>query len=157
MMGSGKTTLGRLLAERLGYSFIDTDDIIEMLARKTCRTLIREGTFAHFQTEAIMAFTPLEPMIIATGGSVAMYQELVRHLAKVGTSVFINVNPLEIQSRLSAERLASLNTATNENLEEITQKRIPLYRAAAEHELTVTLNEPTDISLEKLIDLLRIR
>jgi shikimate kinase len=70
-MGSGKTTVGRILAERLGWDFIDTDALVEARAGARIAELFRtggEGTFREWESRAIAELTPRSSIVVATGG-----------------------------------------------------------------------------------------
>ena len=137
MMGSGKSKQGRLLAGALRQLFVDTDDLIEERTSKTCRQLIDEGTFVAVQNEVILDFVPEEPMVIATGGSVANYEELVTHLRQFGTSVHLKVEADVLRGRLSDERIAALNNPDGLSFEELWASRQPNYERAADFTLDI--------------------
>ncbi|MCW8860479.1 MAG: AAA family ATPase, partial [Deltaproteobacteria bacterium] len=70
-MGTGKSTLGRLLAKRLGYEFIDTDTEIEKRIGQTIAELFQEqgeGVFRQYEAELVQELAQQQGLVIATGG-----------------------------------------------------------------------------------------
>src|SRR3989344_7390741 len=102
MMGCGKSTLGEGLATHLGQPFVDTDLLIERKFGQTCAELVAGGSFSEQQAEAITDYSPSSPEVVATGGSVATYPELVQHLARFGVGIFVDVDPEVLEARLPA-------------------------------------------------------
>lgn len=75
MMGSGKTTVGRLLAHQLGYHFFDTDVLIEQVADKTINEIFAEGgedTFRQLETQVLSELSAYTNLTIATGGGIVL-------------------------------------------------------------------------------------
>lgn len=155
MMGSGKTTLGKKLAGYLGFSFIDTDEIIETSSGKSCGELVKEGVFVSAQSDAILGFEPDSPIVIATGGSVAMYPDLVSHLGQFGTSVFIKPTANELKMRLSPGRIAALNNPDNLPFADLYNRRIDYYQRAARAILEIADGETPEQSVNNLISLVK--
>jgi shikimate kinase len=82
-MGSGKSTAGRLLAERTGRAFVDTDDEIERETGSTVHDLFRssgETAFRDLEAAAIRRVLGLEGVILATGGGAFVQDDLAREL-----------------------------------------------------------------------------
>ncbi|HSX53174.1 MAG TPA: shikimate kinase [Patescibacteria group bacterium] len=155
MMGSGKSTLGQGLAEHLGQPFVDTDQLIEKAFGVSCAELIASPRkdFGVHQTAAITAHIPTTPEVIATGGSVAMYPELVRHLGQFGLGIFIDVPVGALESRLTSERIAAINNPDNLTFGELCRVRAEFYNAAADRRLWVPGYENEGTTLERLIGL----
>lgn len=130
MMGSGKSTLGKRIATWYGQPFVDTDELIEQRFGKTCSELVAAGNFATQQKEVILDYSPHEPEVVATGGSVAKFPELVEHLAQFGVGIFVYVDRLELDTRLSEERKNAL-LSSGRSFEEEYAARLPKYVEAA--------------------------
>jgi shikimate kinase len=83
MMGSGKSTTGKLLAERLGYRFIDTDTSIEHLVGQSVTEIFQtvgEGEFRQIETQVLAEISAYTRLVVATGGGIAIKQENWNHL-----------------------------------------------------------------------------
>ncbi|GIW13197.1 MAG: hypothetical protein KatS3mg062_0636 [Tepidiforma sp.] len=136
LSGSGKSTTGRILAERLGWEFIDTDKEIEREAGATVAELFaREGEAAFRQRElrALQAAAAHEPAVIATGGG-AVTIPAARPILGTGFVVWLAVSPAVAAARILAAPNASerplLAGDPSARLEALLQARLDLYRAA---------------------------
>ncbi|MFM7408552.1 MAG: shikimate kinase [Cuspidothrix sp.] len=134
MMGVGKTTVGKLLAEKIGYRFLDTDELITKAAGKSINEIFAEDGEAEFrQLESnvlaqVCAYTKL---VIATGGGIVTHQYNWSYLHH-GLIVWLDV-PIPIL----LERLAQDNTRPllqdsdpEAKLKSLLQQRQPLYSQA---------------------------
>ena len=154
-MGSGKSPLGHGLAAHRGETFVDTDTLIELATGRTCKQIIDDPKldFAHTQESTILEFRPDSPHVISTGGSVARYPVLTDHLGQFGVGIFIYVDPEELQSRLTRERIAALNNPNKLSFADLYMERIPFYEAAADARLDVPAGELIDVTQARLIEL----
>ncbi len=150
MMGSGKSTLGGELATHLGQPFVDTDALIERTVGASCKELIDEGTFPGVQMGVVMAHEPTIPEVIATGGSVPMYDRIVRHLRRFGPSIFINVDPEALEARLSPERIAALNNPRQLSFRGLCEARAVSYRTVSDATLEVGPGETAGETFARL-------
>jgi shikimate kinase len=105
LMGSGKTTVGRLVAEALGYRFFDTDGVIEQVAGQSVRNIFAaqgESGFRDLETQVLAELAGYTRLAIATGGGIILRQENWSYLRQ-GVVVWLDV-PLEVlQERLQAD------------------------------------------------------
>jgi shikimate kinase len=128
MMGSGKTTVGRLLAEHLNYRFFDTDVLIEQVAKQSIKDIFAssgEDYFRQLESQVLAEISAYTHLIIATGGGIIERRENWSYLHH-GLIVWLDV-PLEILlSRLAADTTRPLKTELESRLE----KRQPLYAQA---------------------------
>lgn len=103
MPGSGKTTVGKMLAKRLNIDFCDTDDlIIKRTGVPLQETLDKHGKDVFLETErsTLVDFVPANPMVIATGGSVVLHSDAMEHLKSFSTVVFLDADLPLIRKRL---------------------------------------------------------
>ncbi len=110
MMGSGKSTVGRCLAKKLGYRFIDTDAIIEQVAGQSISEIFAEqgeGEFRALETRVLAGVTPYTRTVIATGGGAVVRQENWGYL-QAGLVVWLDVPVEELVVRLSRDRTRPL-------------------------------------------------
>lgn len=94
MMGSGKSTVGRMLAEETGLPFADTDSLLEVKIGRTISQMFRlygEETFRGHETAILKGLEP-EPGVLATGGGIVLREENWTEIRRLGSSLFLNVN-----------------------------------------------------------------
>ena len=145
MMGSGKSSTGRPLAERLGYGFVDADAVIEQAAGCSISQIFdRDGEagFRAIETQVLSAISQRHSLVVATGGGVVTQPEnwgLLHH----GIVIWLDVVPDQLLQRLQADSTVRplLQTADPEAaLDALLSERRPLY---AEADLTVVIQQET--------------
>ena len=103
-MGTGKTTVGQLLAEELHRQFFDTDQVIEEKLGASIKEIFKkigEPKFREFETETIALISNLEDSVISCGGGVVVNPVNVTNLRKNGVIVNLYASPEHIFKRLS--------------------------------------------------------
>jgi len=145
MMGSGKTSTGRPLAERLGYGFVDADAVIEQAAGCSIPDIFdRDGEagFRKLESQVLSAISQRHSLVVATGGGVVTQPENWG-LLHSGIVIWLDVVPDQLLQRLNADSTVRplLQTADPEAaLNALLNERRPLY---AEADLTVVINDET--------------
>ncbi len=145
MMGSGKTSTGRPLAERLGYGFVDADAVIEQAAGCSIPDIFdRDGEagFRSLESQVLSAISQRHSLVVATGGGVVTQPENWGMLHS-GIVIWLDVVPDQLLQRLNADSTMRplLQTADPEAaLNALLNERRPLY---AEADLTVVINDET--------------
>ena len=145
MMGSGKTSTGRPLAERLGYGFVDADAVIEQAAGCSIPDIFdRDGEagFRSLESQVLSAISQRHSLVVATGGGVVTQPENWG-LLHSGIVIWLDVVPEQLLQRLKADSTVRplLQTADPEvALNTLLNERRPLY---AEADLTVVINDET--------------
>ena len=145
MMGSGKTSTGRPLAERLGYGFVDADAVIEQAAGCSIPDVFdRDGEagFRSLESQVLSAISQRHSLVVATGGGVVTQPENWGMLHS-GIVIWLDVVPDQLLQRLNADSTVRplLQTADPEAaLNALLNERRPLY---AEADLTVVINDET--------------
>ena len=145
MMGSGKTSTGRPLAERLGYGFVDADAVIEQAAGCSIPEIFdRDGEagFRSLESQVLSAISQRHSLVVATGGGVVTQPENWGMLHS-GIVIWLDVVPDQLLQRLNAASTVRplLQTADPEAaLNALLNERRPLY---AEADLTVVINDET--------------
>ena len=145
MMGSGKTSTGRPLAERLGYGFVDADAVIEQAAGCSIPEIFdRDGEagFRSLESQVLSAISQRHSLVVATGGGVVTQPENWGMLHS-GIVIWLDVVPDQLLQRLNADSTVRplLQTADPEAaLNALLNERRPLY---AEADLTVVINDET--------------
>lgn len=102
MPGTGKSVVGRALAERLGAAFVDVDDLIVAQTGKTLPEILRtEGLDAFLRIEEeVGASIAMESTVIATGGSLVLSERAMENLRKTGVVVWLETPLSQISSRM---------------------------------------------------------
>ena len=151
MPSCGKSTLGVLLAKRLGYHFIDSDLLIQEKAGKLLHEIIsKDGNegFIRLENEINQQITD-ENAVIATGGSVVYGEEAMAHLKTLGKVVYLKIPYDEMCRRLGDFSHRGVVMRKGNTLEEMYAERVPLYEKYAD--LTVDVcNAQLSDSLEKI-------
>ncbi|WP_341911901.1 shikimate kinase [Polaromonas sp. YR568] len=134
--GSGKSTIGRQLARRLGRPFIDTDQLIEQRVGLSIREFFeREGeeSFRDLEQSVIDELTLGEPCVISTGGGAVLRPANRQHLKQRTQAVYLHSAPEEVFRRLRHDRNRPLLQVPNPlaRLRELYAVRDPLYRESA--------------------------
>lgn len=134
MPGCGKTTLGKMLAKKIGYAFCDADEFLEQQEQTTIKELfaISEAHFrqAEMRTSAVLA--QKSKTVIATGGGVIKHKENMEAFGRLGIIVFIDREPSAIVQDIIAESRPLL-TAGTERIYKLYEERINLYRQYADY------------------------
>ena len=133
MPGSGKSTLGRLLAERLGREFIDADLEIEKDAGKTIPELfaVSEDFFRKQETKTTKRLAALRGKVLAMGGGVVLRQENIISLKENGLIIFLDRSPEDIIGDVDT-KTRPLLAAGSQRIYDLFAQREALYRAAAD-------------------------
>ncbi len=139
-MGCGKTTVGRLLAEHIGYRLVDMDEYIEAQAGMTVAAIFDrfgEEEFRRREREACVALAEKSGLVIATGGGALTFPDNARVLRETGVTVLLSVSPAAILRRLEGDTTRPLLARPDREaaLQELYDRRLPLYRAAADIEV----------------------
>jgi shikimate kinase len=152
-MASGKTTVGRALAQRLDVSFIDLDELVVAAAGSTIAEMIArqgEAAFRQLETECLRRAITQEAAVISLGGG-AFTQPANRELvAQAGVSIWLDA-PFDLcWERIQRDAVVRPLAANREEAHARFQQRIPIYQQATVH-IRVTPNAfPADIAAEIL-------
>lgn len=157
MMGSGKSTVGRILAERLDYRFLDTDDVIEKSAQKPITTIFAsdgESAFRALETEVLSQVSAYMRMAIATGGGIVLERKNWSYLQH-GIVVWLDVPVPLLYKRLKDDTSRPLLQSPDpqKTLEVILNQRESLY-AQADLKITVAPNETPEAIAERILQTL---
>jgi shikimate kinase len=111
-MGTGKTTVGRLLAERLGFGFVDTDELVVQRDGRTIPTIFAEEGEAYFrglETAVALELSTQSNLVIATGGRLMLDPVNAAALEKNGRVFCLTASPEEILARVGGGGRPLLN------------------------------------------------
>ncbi len=144
-MGTGKTDVGRLLAEKLGKDFIEVDELIEQRTGKTIPEIFQQDgeiAFRELEIEATREAAEKKNAVIACGGGVVLNQINVDRLREHGVIVYLTASPEAILQRTSSdtdERPLLVAEDKASKVEKLLNFRRPFYERAAD--ITVNTSE----------------
>ena len=143
MPGSGKSTVGVLMAKALGYDFVDTDLLIQLREGCTLEEILRrKGIDAFLDIEGeVCAALKAENTVIATGGSAVYREHAMERLRADGRLVYLQVELPELTRRLSDLAGRGVALREGQTLEDLYKERIALYERWAD--LTVAEGDMT--------------
>jgi shikimate kinase len=137
-MGSGKSTLGKELAAKLQYTFIETDLWIEQQENKTITEIFSEqgeNGFREKEKEFLGHLQLVEYCVIATGGGMPCFEDNIEQMNRLGTTIWLDVEEPALLSRLEKETkdrplLSSADTTLSEKVDALLAIRKPFYTKA---------------------------
>ncbi len=140
MPGSGKTTIGTELAERIGYGYVDADSVIVAREGKRLNEIIAEyGREKFLDIEAkVNSELCADRCVIATGGSVVYRESAMQKLREMGTVVYLQLPYESIERRLGDLQKRGVALKDGFTLKDLYAERIPLYEKYAD--ITVDLS-----------------
>ena len=133
MPGAGKSTVGVVLAKRLGYRFVDSDLVIQEKYDRLLHELIEEHGvegFWRIEEEENASLNPRKS-VIATGGSVIYGPRAMEHLREIGTVVYLKLPLAEVAERLGDLNARGVTLRPGQTLADLYAERVPLYEKYA--------------------------
>jgi shikimate kinase len=138
MPGSGKSTLGILLAKMLARDFVDTDLLIQLQHNKTLQDIIDTQGYLALRDieEQVLLNTHYPNHIIATGGSAVYSDKAMQHLRHFGQIIFLDVSLSDLLTRVNDMNTRGLARKPGQSFEELYKERRKLYQRYA----TITID-----------------
>lgn len=155
MPGVGKSTVGVVLAKRLGYRFIDSDLVIQEQENRLLSDIIeKEGIDGFLAIEdRVNSQIDAHRSVIATGGSAVYGENAMRHLKEIGTIVYLRQSLANVQKRVGDLTGRGVAFREGQTLEDLYEERCPLYEKYAQ--ITVDEGElgisETAVEIERLL------
>ncbi|AFZ25938.1 shikimate kinase [Cylindrospermum stagnale PCC 7417] len=155
MMGVGKTTVGRLLAQQLGYGFVDTDNVIVQAAGKSINELFAdkgEAAFRQLESDVLAQVCAFTKLTIATGGGIVLKRENWGYLHH-GLIVWLDAPVELILARLAEDTTRPLlqDTDPQDKLRSLLEQRKPLY-SQADLRITVQAEETPEQTAARIME-----
>lgn len=152
MAGAGKSTLGRLVAEKLGWAHLDTDRLMEAYYGLPLQELLDGLGLEKFlrAENQLVSMLGVRRAVISTGGSVVYGTEAVERLRLLGPVVFLEIGLEDFLRRVGPGDNRGLAIAPGCTKEQLFAERQPLYRAAADFTLRTDKNGHKEC-LERLL------
>ncbi|MBA7498515.1 MAG: AAA family ATPase [Clostridia bacterium] len=134
-MGTGKSKIGKRLAERLGMSYLDTDELIEEREKDSVPAIFKkrgEEYFRRLETKVVKEVALLDNFVISTGGGVVLREGNIRLLKKNALIVCLFASPEVILKRTKGDDNRPLLGVNNQKkrIEELLALRKPYYEKA---------------------------
>ncbi|MDL2302133.1 shikimate kinase [Lachnospiraceae bacterium OttesenSCG-928-D06] len=133
MPGAGKSSVGVVLAKKMGYRFVDSDIVIQEKYDKLLYELIEEyGIEGFWQIENdVNARMEYNRTVIATGGSAIYGKEAMEHFREIGEVIYLSLSYEEVVNRLGDLNARGVTLREGQTLESLYEERIPYYEAYA--------------------------
>lgn len=151
LMGAGKTTVGKIAAQSLGFGFTDTDHVITDTAGKTIPEIFEaegETGFRTRETEALRSLLGREGQVIATGGGIVTKAENLPLLKELGLVVWLHAETNTLYERTShnQDRPLLRNADPEGTLRHLLNARRGLYEQACDVTITTDDLSPQDVA-----------
>ncbi len=159
---SGKTTIGKLLAEKLKWNFYDTDQLLEEAfalqtgRNSSCRVIFKEdgeNIFRKLEKAQITSLQSVNESIIAVGGGAVSDAENVVMLKKLGHIIYLKVLPELIWDRVRSRGIPAYLDQNNpqKDFYELAEKRLPHYETAADEAIEIK-----NLSAQDVVDVVAL-
>lgn len=134
MPGVGKSTVGVVLAKKLGYAFVDSDLVIQSREGKLLHEIIEEQGIEGFWAveEEVNASIDAHRTVIATGGSAVYGRRAMEHLQQIGVVVYLKLSCAAIADRLGDLSERGVTLKEGQGLAELYSERVPMYEQYAD-------------------------
>ncbi len=134
MPGVGKSTVGVVLAKKLGYRFLDSDLAIQERSGKLLHEMIEElgNEGFHRTEEEVNCSLHPERTVIATGGSAVYGPKAMAHFAQIGTILYLKIGYGELRRRLGDLNERGVTMKQGQTLSALLEEREPLYEKYAQ-------------------------
>lgn len=147
MPGVGKTTIGVLLAERLGFGFLDTDILIQNHTGLQLQQIIAirgPAVFRQIEEKTILRLS-VRSSVIATGGSVVYSHKAMQHLRHCGWVCHLDLAPQLLMERLGNIDTRGIVMSPGQTIESLYRERDPLYRQHADFTIATDRLAPNQV------------
>lgn len=159
--GCGKSSVGPLLAERIGCSFADSDQLVETRAGKTISNIFAtdgEAAFRQFETDVLEDLLDTPPAVIATGGGAVLAEINRERMQEAGPVVWLQASAETLAARIFNDQSTGKNSRPSltgksiaEEVAEVLAARSSVYQLAATLVIDVETGTPAEIA-ERIFD-----
>ncbi|MBQ8558643.1 MAG: shikimate kinase [Tyzzerella sp.] len=149
MPASGKSTVGVVVAKRLGYDFIDTDLLIQKQEKRLLKEIIADvGNDGFLAIEnQVNREVEAEHAVISPGGSVVYCKDAMEHFKEIGKIVYLKVSYETINRRISSAKNRGVVLKEGQTLRDLYEERTKLFEKYADY-----IVSEEGLSLEETID-----
>ena len=162
---TGKTTVGRWVAEQRGWPFVDSDEQIVHAHGMTIQHIVAAQGWEGFrdkEKQAMERICAMDRCVVGTGGGVVIDPDNVFRMQNTGVVFWLKASPETIRQRMKKDQTSGplrpslTSTGTDREVEEVLAQREPLYRRAAEFEIETDGTIPDAVG-ERIIELIQSR
>ena len=156
--GTGKSTVGKLLAMRLGRQFVSTDEEIIKRAKRTIPEIVAQEGWEYFrdlESEVCREFAGRDRLVIDTGGGAILRTQNVEALKKNGILFWLTASVETITKRIGRDNQRPSLTGSKsfvDEIQDVLRERTPKYQAASDHVITTD-----DQSIKQLVEIILTR
>jgi len=153
-MASGKSTVGKLLAESLDLQFIDLDQLIEERAGMTIKEIFQqygETSFRQLESSALFQCSKKENIVVATGGGAPCFNDNMSLISTTGRSIYLNLDETEILNRLIHDGSSRPLVAQKSESELITYVKVHLDSRKPFYEMAEHIIDASDTPKEIVV------
>ncbi len=159
---TGKTSVGKILAQKLGLPFLDLDEYLAQKEGQSIAEMVSQKGWPYFRTQekkALLELARLKEGVFALGGGAVMHEDEMELLKETACVVWLKAPPQLIAKRLAGDdktafqRPSLTGRDVLDEIETVLSKREPLYHRFADLELETAQRGPEEIA-EKIISLL---
>ena len=156
MPGAGKSTVGKLLANRLSMKFCDTDQLIESTQQDSLQNLLDAQGFEQLRAieEQTILSHSFDNTIIATGGSAIYGAKGIAYLQDCAVLFYLDASIASLTERISNWGERGIACPASQTFDDLFAERVPLYRQHAEHVIETDSTDESQIA-ERIIHLWR--
>ena len=153
--GTGKSTVSKLLAMRLGRQFVSTDEEIIKRAKRTIPEIVAQEGWEYFrdlESEVCREFAGRDRLVIDTGGGAILRTQNVETLKKSGTLFWLTASVKTITKRIGRDNQRPSLTGSKsfiDEIQDVLRERTPKYQAASDHVITTD-----DRSIKQLVEII---
>ncbi|MCA9042456.1 MAG: shikimate kinase [Planctomycetaceae bacterium] len=155
--GCGKTSVARLLAEHLGWEWVDADVALEAEAGKSIKEIFEtegEASFRQRERRLIQAFLQKKNLVLASGGGAILNSETRQKMKQAGPVIWLNATVDTLTARIEADALSRsqrpslTGQSSTAEVAQVLKEREPLYREAATLIIETDILSPEEIARE---------
>lgn len=149
MPGAGKSTVGVVLAKRIGYAFVDADLVIQSREGMLLHEIIsRRGVEGFWKVEeSVGESIEAHRTVVATGGSAVYGERAMRHYKQIGTVVYLSLPLQAIEERLGDLSMRGVTLKEGQDLAALYAERQPLYERYADQTV-----DCRDLSIREIVE-----
>lgn len=155
MRGSGKTTVGKILAEKLGRGFVEMDELVVRRAGMSIPEIVKKQGWPGFrdiESAVCREVAALDNIVNATGGGVITREENIAALRKNGKLIWLQISLEKILERIGEDpsRPSLTGRSTRDDMAAVLAERTPIYRRAADHAVLTDNKTAEEVAAEIL-------
>ena len=157
MPGSGKSTVGVLLAKALGYGFLDVDLVIQHREGTLLQDIIDQHGVEYFleREEEAVCSVDCDRYVIAPGGSAVLREKGAEHLRSLGPVVYLNVPVEELQRRIRNMGSRGIAMKPGQTLADVLAYRAPFYEKCADLIIECHSEQLLDDTVQQVLEQVR--